>query len=734
MPEVDPTSNSFIQDRQAAFVKSIKKNALLNDFENEFPSLKGKSAPKFAGGGPNPNDYKTAAEYQVAMYEYNANEKDAAKQLNIKDLSSKWTAPVAEGSSGKWIGGKFVADAAPSIAEGASGKWIGGKFVQDAATTTTGASQPQYFNNTPEQQNLAKLQASPFGRLMSNSGWDHGDMKVNSSGMPLTNDPNAKFTVTHGEAKKGIFGRQKVAFDLDWSTAGNTGNAPGSIPAAPGTAPGITEKKVGDQTLKFDKMGNPLQASKYNPNNFITADQANDEDTKYKQYTDDYTNLQYDPMKGTFADYKVDRTKVDHDTWSTQNWDQKNPLPADDVKAIQATLKLPETGVWDDALTTGIKKYQTDNKFKVVDGVLGKTTGAALAGSYFANDVNKVSAEHPSAKFANDYQNFAQFDANAKIKTATDAATAAAEAKVKTDKAAVLTKADEAYAQKGRVYRAFHDTPTENANEYQKKLDDVKAEEERQKALDAANPYTGQKAMGGPSDNDIQNALQVLKMALGGVTYKNEYGFLPKAIDGTGMIPVEGLAPNPNSMVWNSGAPVVDEAGNKINATLPASMQKNDNITIDPNQAAKSGKGKVTGKSKLKISWGDAYEAANDGMERFGNWSDQMYRNTPDKNMAMNSAMNTTRTGMNDAGNFNQWGENEGGINRGDQVNNMGNTYGAIDTPRFDGWNSEVISAMGGPTTFEYGGKVYDLGGAYDITDADVAALEAAGIKLERNR
>jgi len=754
MPEVDPTSNSFIQDRQAAFVKSIKKNALLNDFENEFPSLK-KSAPKFAGGGPpNPQEYNSSQEYQIALYKYNASEKDATKQVNVDDLSSKWTAPVADGTKGSWIGNKFVPDAS-SVAPGSMPSGIRAESpapgytwdewaklsneTKAAIGRTIQAQGPpgqtnQYFNNTPEQQNLAKLQASPFGRLMSNSGWDHGDMKVNSSGMPLTNDPNAKFTVTHGEAKKGIFGRQKVAFDLDWSTAGNTGNAPGSIPAAPGTAPGITEKKVGDQTLKFDKMGNPLQASKYNPNNFITADQANDEDTKYKQYTDDYTNLQYDPMKGTFADYKVDRTKVNHDTWSTQNWDQKNPLPADDVKAIQATLKLPETGVWDDALTTGIKKYQTDNKFKVVDGVLGKTTGAALAGSYFANDVNKVSAEHPSAKFANDYQNFAQFDANAKIKTATDAATAAAEAKVKTDKAAVLTKADEAYAQKGRVYRAFHDTPTVNANEYQKKLDDVKAEEERQKALDAANPYTGQKAMGGPSGNDIQNALQVLKMALGGMTYKDSYDFLPKAIDGTGMIPVEGLAPNPNSMVWNSGAPVVDEAGNKINATLPASMQKNDNITIDPNQAAKSGKGKVTGKSKLKVSWDDAYETANAGMEKLGSWVDQMYRNTPDKNMAMNSAMNTTRTGMNDAGNFNQWGENEGGINRGDQVNNMGNTYGAIDTPRFDGWNSEVISAMGGPTTFEYGGKVYDLGGAYDITDADVAALEAAGIKLERNR
>jgi hypothetical protein len=187
-------------------------------------------------------------------------------------------------------------------------------------------------------------------------------------------------------------------------------------------------------------------------------------------------------------------------------------------------------------------------------------------------------------------------------------------------------------------------------------------------------------------------------------------------------------------MVWNSGAPVVDEAGNKINATLPASMQKNDNITIDPNQTAKSGKGKVTGKSKFKMDWGSGYEAANDGFKKFGNWTDQMHNNTPSKNIAMNSAMNTTRTGMDDFGGFNQWGETQGGIKRGDQINNMGNTYGSIDTPRFDGWNNEVIkSAMGGPMTFAHGGQVYDLGGSYDLSPKDVADLERLGIRLEKN-
>lgn len=757
MPEVDSTSNSYIQDRQAAFVKNIKKNALLHDFDNEFPSLKRNSAPKFAGGGPNPGDYKTAAEYQVALYEYNANEKDATKQLNVKDLASKWTAPIADGTKGSWVGNKFVPDAS-SVAPGnmpsgiraespAPGyTWDEWAKLSNETKAAIGRSVQaqgapgqtnQYFNNTPEQQNLAKLKASPFGQFMSNSGWDHGDVNWNSSGMPLTNDPNAKFNVTHAEAKKGIFGRRKVAFDLDWSTAGNTGNAPGLIPAAPGNVPGVTEKKVGDQTLKFDAMGNQLQASKYNPNNFITAEQAIKEDENYTGYSEAVASKQYDPMTGKFADVQTDRP-VNTSSWNNGTvYTQANPLPADDVKALQATMGLPETGVWDDAFTKSINDYKTKTfgKNANLNGSIGTETGDKLLADYIGKDIGKITTANPNAGMAGDYKNYTQFDANAKIKTATEAAEKAAKDKLLAERKGVLDKADAVYNQRGRVYKAFHDSPTVNANEYQAKLDDVKAEEERQKALDAANTYTGQKAMGGPSDNDIQNALHVLKMALGGMTYKDKYNFLPKAVDGTGMIPVQGLATNPNSMVWGTGVPTVDAAGNKIDPTLPENMQKKDNITIDPNQTAKSGKGKITGKSKLKISWGDAYEAANAGMERFGNWTDQMYRNTPDKNMTMNSAMNTTRTGMNDVGNFNQWGENEGGINRGDQVNNMGNTYGAMDLPVMNGWNSEVIkSAMGGPMTFEYGGKVYDLGGAYDLTREDVEALELAGIKLERNR
>lgn len=749
MPEVDSTSNSYVQDRQAAFVKSVKKNALLHDFDNEFPSLKKNAAPKFDNGGaPKAGDYKTANEYKLALYEYNAGKTDAKDQVDIKDLSSKWTEPIAEGASGKWVGGKFVADAAPTIAEGASGKWIGGKFVPDATTTTTTTGGGgQYFNNTPEQQNLAKLQASPFGQLMSKSGWDHGDMNWNSSG--LTNDPNAKFKVTHVEGKKGLFGRRKVAFDLDWSTAAS---APGTIPPAPGTpvVPGtatntqdIVEKKVGDQTLKFDKMGNQLQASKYNPNNFITAEQAVKEDENYTGYSEAVASKQYDPMTGKFADVQTDRP-VNTSSWNNGTiYTQANPLPADDVKALQATMGLPETGVWDDAFTKSINDYKTKTfgKNANLNGSIGAETGDKLLADYTGRNfddktrIDKITTANPNAGMAGDYQNYTQFDANKNIKTATEAAE-------KAQRKGVLDKADAVYNQRGRVYKAFHDSPTENANEYQAKLDEVKAEEERQKALDAANPYTGQqRAFGGPSNDVVQSAMHILKMALGGMTYQNNYDFLPKAIDGG-----FGFKPMDDSELENMdfGVPVDETIKPKTEAEKLAEYQKGYNerlAVVDPKVAGepidlgKSGKGKITGKSKLKVSWGDAFEAANNGMERFGKWSDQMYRNTEDKNMAMNSAMNTTRTGMNDVGNFNQWGENEGGINRGDQINNMGNTYGAIDTPRFDGWNSEVIkAAMGGPMQFAHGGKVYDLGGSYDLTPEDVANLERLGIRLEKTR
>lgn len=748
MPEVDSTSSSYIQDRQAGFVKSIKKNALLHDFDNEFPSLKKNAAPKFDNGGaPKPGDYKTANEYKLALYEYNAGKTDTKEHLDVKDLSSKWTEPIAEGASGKWIGGKFVADAAPTIAEGASGKWIGGKFVPDATTTTTGGG--QYFtDNSPEQQNFAKLAASPFGRFMTNSGWDRNNINWGSSGLPLSNDPNATFNVTHFEGKKGLFGRRKMEFDLDWSTAGNTA---ATIPPITGnpttgnppTAQTITEKKVGDQTLKFDAMGNQLQASKYNPNNFVTADQALKEDENYAAYNKAVSSKEYDPMTGKFADVTVDRP-VNTSTWNNGTiYTQANPLPADDVKALQATMGLPETGVWDDAFTKSINDYKTKTfgKNANLNGSIGTETGDRLLADYTSKNfddktrIDKITTANPNAGMAGDFQNFTQFDANAKIKTATDAAAKASEAKLEADRKATLDKADEVYNQRGWLYRKTHDSPTENADEYRAKLNEVKAEEERQKALDAANPYMGERAFGGPSNDVIQSALHVLKMALGGMTYKNNYDFLPKAIDGTGDIPVVGLATNPNSMVWGTGVPTIDAGGNKIDPTLPENMQKKDNITIDPNQGPQSGKAKITAKDKFKMDWANGLEAANSGMERFGKWTDQMYRNTEDKNMTMNSAMNATRTGMNDVGNFNQWGEEEGGIRRGDQVQNMGNTYGSIDLPVMNGWNSEVVkSAMGGPMTFMHGGKVYDLGGAYDLTDADVAALEAAGIKLERTR
>jgi hypothetical protein len=769
MPEVDSTSNSYVQDRQAAFVKSVKKNALLHDFDNEFPSLKGSSAPKFnLGGVPKQGDYKTANEYKLALYEYNASKTDAKDQVDIKDLSSKWTEPIAEGASGKWVGGKFVPDAS-SVAPGSTPSGIRAESpapgytwdewaklspeTKNAIGRTIQAQGPpgqtnQYFNNTPEQQNLAKLQASPFGKLMSNSGWDHGDMNWNSSG--LTNDPNAKFKVTHVEGKKGLFGRRKVAFDLDWSTAAS---APGTIPPAPGTAintQDIVEKKVGDQTLKFDKMGNQLQASKYNPNNFITAEQAVKEDENYVDYSEAVASKQYDPMTGKFADVQTDRP-VNTSSWNNGTiYTQANPLPADDVKALQATMGLPETGVWDDAFTKSINEYKTKTfgKNANLNGSIGAETGDKLLADYVGRNfddktrIDKITTANPNAGMAGDYQNYTQFDANKNIKTATEAAEKAAKDKLLAERKGVLDKADEVYNQRGRVYKAFHDSPTENANEYQAKLDEVKAEEERQKALDAANPYTGQqRAFGGPSNDVVQSAMHILKMALGGMTYQNNYDFLPKAIDGG-----FGFKPIDDSELenMNFGVPVDETIKTKTEAEKLAEYQKGYNerlAVVDPKVAGepidlgKSGKGKITGKSKLKVSWGDAFEAANNGMERFGKWSDQMYRNTEDKNMAMNSAMNTTRTGMNDVGNFNQWGENEGGINRGDQVNNMGNTYGAIDTPRFDGWNSEVIkAAMGGPMQFAHGGKVYDLGGSYDLTPEDVANLERLGIRLEKTR
>lgn len=608
MPEVDSTSNSFIQDRQTAFVNSIKKNALLHDFDNEFPSLKGKSAPKFAGGGPNPGDYKTAAEYKLALYEHNANEKDATKHLDVNDLHSKWTQPIKDGASGKWIGGKFVADEEPKITEGASGKWIGGKFVPDTAGQQS-AGNGQYFNNTPEQQNLAKLAASPFGRFISNSGWDQNNMAWGSSGLPLTNDPNAKFNVTHAEAKKGIFGRRKVSFDLDWNTPGLTTTTP-TVPASTTPASSTTPTVPAAGTTPSATVVGSTPAVQ------STVDVSKDNEQAFET-----ANNQIKPdAPGTTNDYDYSK----------------------DPKAVAFMDSYPQMG--------NIKKQWGADSDTYKDAAF---------------------------KFWNQQQ-----------------------------QPGTIKEHDYTQKMKDAGYN-----PDSYGHHYMF-LNNI--------------PHTNVKAFGGPSDDVVQSAMHILKMALGGMTYKNSYDFLPKAVDGMSDIPVVGLATNPNSMVWGSGTPTVDAAGNKIDPTLPENMQKKDNIIVEPNKP-ESGKGKITGKDKFKMDWASGMEAANNGMHKFGNWMERMHQNTPDKAMTMHSAMNTTRTDMNDQGNMNQWGENEGGINRGDQVQNMGNTYGAIDLPVLNGWNSPA-------PTFSHGGQVYSLGGAYDLTDEDVAMLEAAGIKLERTK
>ena len=292
----------------------------------------------------------------------------------------------------------------------------------------------QYYNNP-----------SAFSRMINNSGWTSANPRMNFIGTPLSNDPNAKYYIKNPKYKEGLFGRRKISFDVDWNTTGSTPTSTSNV-VVPGTnattntvIPGTTNtagnpilpndvvtKKVGNDVLYFDKLGNPLKASKYNPNKFLTDAQMAEEEKLYADYQTAVTNKTFDPTVGKVTE-KIYRPNVNSSKWSDGTiWSKSNPLPADDIKALQATMGLPETGVWDDAFSDAINKYKTKKygKNAQLNGSIGKQSGLDLMVDYdFDPKFNQITAVNDEKSKL--YNDFTQYDAtnkiNASVKAAEDA-------------------------------------------------------------------------------------------------------------------------------------------------------------------------------------------------------------------------------------------------------------------------------------------------------------------------
>lgn len=155
----------------------------------------------------------------------------------------------------------------------------------------------QYYNNP-----------GAFSRLINNSGWDRSRPNFDISGIPLSNDPNAKYYITNKTDKQGMFGRRKVSFDVDWNRGDAAGTDPNKTVVDPNKAVTLTP---GQQRRANRRIGNSFEDALetatdpiYDNKNLSEADRLNE---NYSTAFDviagnkDYTN-QVNPYLGTYLD------------------------------------------------------------------------------------------------------------------------------------------------------------------------------------------------------------------------------------------------------------------------------------------------------------------------------------------------------------------------------------------------------------------------------------------------
>lgn len=388
----------------------------------------------------------------------------------------------------------------------------------------------QYYNNP-----------SAFSRMINNSGWTSQNPRMNFTGTPLSNDPNAKYYIKNPKYKEGLFGRRKISFDVDWNTTGSTPTSTSNV-VVPGTnatsntvIPGTTNtagnpilpdgavtKKVGNDILYFDKLGNPLTPSKYNPNKFLTDAQKAQEDQLYLDYQTAVTDKTFDPTVGKVTEYTA-RPNVKTDTWNSGTiWSKSNPLPADDIKALQATMGLPETGVWDDAFSDAINKYKTQKygKNTQLNGSIGKESGTDLINDY-NNNWRAGRVKTVNDEKSKQYNDFTQYDATNKINASVKAAEEAKRTQAITDAENLYNKEHDGIFgwnwTKGWGSKSPKQIIEKNILKQQEKENELKNE----KIRTAVDPYLKQHG-GNMWIPQADNGLQMYLKSLG--LYKNDLG------------------------------------------------------------------------------------------------------------------------------------------------------------------------------------------------------------------
>ena len=452
--DLNVTSESYVQDRQANFINALKQNALMNQAtkqvygEDPLKMKFGGDLPK-AWDGKDMSGFKTRAEYLEAIADYNADAKNTTK-LDFTAELAKWKAPAV-------------------------------------TTTNTGQQQVQQvigqprYNIVYQQPSPSLYGNSPTARVYGNSYRDPGTVKINGKNVPANFnysdlfDPGKgsgtvngrNWTATEAEDKLGgLWNRKSVGkkYKINWETAQptTTTTIPGTtttttVPGAtvPGTTiPGTTIPPANEFGLRFNEQGYELKANPYDPTSFITEEQLKLEDDNYKKYNQDLLNKTYDPVTKTFVG-----------------------TPA---KGKVKAAANPNVGL--------ASQYQTYGKF----------------------DANKrITDANALAKKAMEEKAIADKEAAELAKTAADEK--AADDKEAEDNLATVKRtdaleaADAMYkANTNGIQRMFTRTPTQKANRFEKKqLDNAqeKVDDAEYKAtMDAAKVYMKSKALGGENE------------------------------------------------------------------------------------------------------------------------------------------------------------------------------------------------------------------------------------------
>ena len=764
-------SDTYVQDKQADFINTIKRNTLLSHMgANPLPPAPGRAyggiLPKAWDG--NLGAFKSKDEAELAMHRHNADPANKDKQLVVADELAKWkepaatsTAPAATNNPADAIYNKHV-----QLAQ-ANGRQALSRTAFDEIRSKfnpAASNNPQIQQNMYQQQQMQNyLGAHPFARMFANSGRVPGQTVINGQNMPGSFNYADLFDPSKGgrgtsnghdwqvekvSYDRGLFGRKKRAhYEIQWDpkTQQNVqvpvvGAPNNNVPSSTG-APVATN---GTPTPVIDAAANAAQSNVTAPKTpesgtpFSTAQQsivANDPNVFAPE-----TPAPTDALKYMQSQLTVPSTPVQQTTSvSTPTVPTKPEFdPEADKNAMAFQNKYPKFKpgqggdetfqFWNQQQPQGTIQYSPEKAVKMEAMGLNPD----VYGDHYHYEQNNPTTTKPSLLPANKSvvttQTTPAKPAVNSAQTTKTTATSGPRVSGKDmwgrdivspeDQKAYAEESNKRYAiqqkeeaaakvEKDKVAKADAD---KKAMYKQKWLNKKAAEKEA--SYQAARNSSYQFATGGDvSHEDLHNAIALISKAFG--------GSLQKAWNGldtdTGLKPVVGLPPNPNSMVWGSGVPTTDTAGNAINVGVPADQQVK-TYEIDPNQSegVKSTVDIKLGKPKFKVDWDATADSGLRGMQLATKVGNMINNYNPVKDRVQFSASNSPHDQMSNQG-YDQFGNFMGGTNTGAEIFNPTDSKYNMQNP-----------------VYSYGGKTFSLGGEYDLSPEEVAHLKSHGFNVEK--